>query len=163
MENREEIKRFLELIANSVGETITEYHWREACGLIAGIDPYKEDAPTNMFLLDEAGVWQSLPDRMKDTQEEYNKLLNKLNSFAEYKQKFVWLKETDGKEGMDFKYIDRFKIPFDFDSLWEGDRIKNESEEELIYREEERFYNFINNDVDKFLSDSMIYQEWKRI
>lgn len=47
--------------------------------LIAGTDPYKEDAPINIFLQDEVGQWQSLPDRMKDTQEEYNKLLNDLN------------------------------------------------------------------------------------
>jgi len=33
-----EIKRFLNSIANNVGNKITEYDWREACGLIKLID-----------------------------------------------------------------------------------------------------------------------------
>lgn len=35
---RDEVLIFLEHIANSVGETITEYHWREAIGLIQMIE-----------------------------------------------------------------------------------------------------------------------------
>lgn len=34
----DDIHKFLDKISNSVGETITEYHWREACGLIKELD-----------------------------------------------------------------------------------------------------------------------------
>lgn len=33
-----EIKRFLNNITDTVGDTITEYHWREACELMIKID-----------------------------------------------------------------------------------------------------------------------------
>lgn len=84
MKNKKEVVRFLELIANSVGETITEYHWREACGLIAGIDPYKKDSPIVVYEQMDNGCIrpydkQSIVDRIKEAQEEYNKLLDKLN------------------------------------------------------------------------------------
>lgn len=50
MENNKNIKgsyfniemyKFLNLISNSVGQTITEYHWREACYLIKTMEDNK--------------------------------------------------------------------------------------------------------------------------
>lgn len=34
MDTNAQIYRFLDIIANTVGNTITEYHWREACELM---------------------------------------------------------------------------------------------------------------------------------
>ena len=34
MNEKEDLIKFLNHIANNVGEVITEYHWREACELI---------------------------------------------------------------------------------------------------------------------------------
>lgn len=39
---KKDLIEFLETIANSVGKTITEYHWREAVALISEISDIKE-------------------------------------------------------------------------------------------------------------------------
>lgn len=36
-----EIYNFLNKISNSVGDTITEYHWREVCGLMKMMEDEK--------------------------------------------------------------------------------------------------------------------------
>ena len=38
MDTNAHIYRFLDRIANTVGNTITEYHWREACELMKLIE-----------------------------------------------------------------------------------------------------------------------------
>jgi len=37
----EEIYKFLDKISNTVGETITEYHWREVCDLMKAMEDNK--------------------------------------------------------------------------------------------------------------------------
>jgi len=158
MKNKKEVVRFLELIANSVGETITEHHWREACGLIAGIDPYKEDAPTIVWkTIKREGevVYQQMD---KAYMQPYDKAGVLYNLF---KWEFPWLEKTDGKECLDFKSVHISKIPFESRELEFGDRIENETEDILIF--DGTHYTFVNTDHTRFLSDDMIYQEWAKI
>ena len=39
---KSELQKFLEHIANNVGEVMTEYHWREACELLKELDQESE-------------------------------------------------------------------------------------------------------------------------